>query len=80
MNVILPGADGKLHWTGAPDPVLGDGDVLLEVHAAALNRADLLQRDGNTRRRRDGRNGMAWKRPESYGRWGRTCARRGNGM
>lgn len=46
MNVILPGADGKLHWTGAPDPVIGDGDVLLEVHAAALNRADLLQRDG----------------------------------
>ena len=46
MNVILPGADGKLHWTGAPDPVIDDGDVLLEVHAAALNRADLLQRDG----------------------------------
>ena len=30
-----------------PDPTLRDGDVLIEVHAAALNRADLLQREGN---------------------------------
>ena len=29
-----------------PDPVPKEGEVLLEIHAAALNRADLLQRAG----------------------------------
>jgi NADPH2:quinone reductase len=29
-----------------PDPVLSDGEVLVEIHAAALNRADLMQREG----------------------------------
>lgn len=30
-----------------PDPVIGEGEVLIRVKAAALNRADLLQREGN---------------------------------
>ena len=30
-----------------PDPVPADGEVLIDVRAAALNRADLLQREGN---------------------------------
>ena len=38
--------DGKLVWAQAEDPVIKDDEVLLEVHAAALNRADLLQRAG----------------------------------
>ena len=38
--------DGKLIWAEAEDPVIKDDEVLLEVHAAALNRADLLQRAG----------------------------------
>jgi len=38
--------DGKLVWAEAEDPVIKDDEVLLEVHAAALNRADLLQRAG----------------------------------
>lgn len=29
------------------DPVRKDGEVLIDIHAAALNRADLLQREGN---------------------------------
>ncbi len=29
------------------DPVRQEGEVLIEIHAAALNRADLLQREGN---------------------------------
>lgn len=29
------------------DPVRRDGEVLIQIHAAALNRADLLQREGN---------------------------------
>lgn len=46
MKAVLNGKDGHLHWSDVPDPVLKEDDVLLEVHAAALNRADLLQRAG----------------------------------
>ncbi len=46
MHAVLLGNDRKLHWSEVPDPVLKEDDVLLEVHAAALNRADLLQRAG----------------------------------
>lgn len=35
-----------LAWLEAAEPVRGDGEVLVEVHATALNRADLLQRAG----------------------------------
>ncbi|MBE6713319.1 MAG: NAD(P)H-quinone oxidoreductase [Ruminococcaceae bacterium] len=38
--------DGKLIWAEAEDPVIQEDEVLLEIHAAALNRADLLQRAG----------------------------------
>ena len=46
MHAILVGDDGKLHWSVVPDPQPKDDEVLLEIHAAALNRADLLQRAG----------------------------------
>ena len=46
MHAVLVGNQGKLVWSPGPDPVLKDDDVLLEIHAAALNRADLLQRAG----------------------------------
>ena len=46
MHAVLKGQDEKLHWSEVPSPTLREGDVLLEVHAAALNRADLLQRAG----------------------------------
>ena len=36
----------NFHWTEVPDPVPKEGEILLEIHAAALNRADLLQRAG----------------------------------
>lgn len=35
-----------MHWTEVPDPVPKGGEVLLKIRAAALNRADLLQRAG----------------------------------
>jgi len=35
-----------LHWREAPDPTCGPGEVLVDVHATAVNRADLLQRVG----------------------------------
>ena len=46
MHAVLVGKDGRLVWSEVSDPVLRDDDVLLEIHAAALNRADLLQRAG----------------------------------
>lgn len=46
MHAVLLGNDKKLHWSEVADPVLKEGDVLVEIHAAALNRADLLQRAG----------------------------------
>jgi putative PIG3 family NAD(P)H quinone oxidoreductase len=35
--------DGALAWQEHPDPVPGNGEVLVEVHAAGLNNADRLQ-------------------------------------
>ncbi|HML46224.1 MAG TPA: zinc-binding dehydrogenase, partial [Clostridia bacterium] len=42
---VLP--DGALWWTDVPDPRIKADEVLVEVAAAAVNRADLLQRDGH---------------------------------
>ncbi|AEV89134.1 NAD(P)H quinone oxidoreductase [Actinoplanes sp. SE50] len=39
--------DRQLHWAEVPDPEPGDGEVVVDVTAAAVNRADLLQRQGN---------------------------------
>lgn len=38
--------DKKMVWTEVPEPVMGAGDVLVKIEAAALNRADLLQKQG----------------------------------
>lgn len=46
MFATAIGPEGKLIWAETEDPVIKDDEVLLEVHAAALNRADLLQRAG----------------------------------
>ncbi|MDF2925571.1 MAG: quinone oxidoreductase [Paenibacillaceae bacterium] len=47
MKAVMIAANKDLLWSEVPDPVLADGEVLVEIHAAALNRADLMQRAGN---------------------------------
>ena len=37
----------SLVWAEVPDPVPGDGEVVVEVTAAAVNRADVMQRRGH---------------------------------
>ena len=46
MFATTIGPEGKLIWAETEDPVIKEDEVLLKVHAAALNRADLLQRAG----------------------------------
>ena len=47
MKAVLVMPDRHLCYTDVPDPVLREGEVLVKIHAAALNRADLMQREGN---------------------------------
>jgi putative PIG3 family NAD(P)H quinone oxidoreductase len=46
IQITEPGGPEVLAWTDAPDPAPGVGEVLIEVAASAVNRADLLQRAG----------------------------------
>ena len=46
MKAILVDEQKNLVWSDVPDPVVGDDEVLVKIYAAALNRADLLQRQG----------------------------------
>ncbi len=46
MHAIKVDENQNLAWSPVPDPVPAPGEVLVEIHAAALNRADLLQRAG----------------------------------
>jgi putative PIG3 family NAD(P)H quinone oxidoreductase len=45
--VTEPGGPDVLVWGEAPDPEPGPGEVILDIAASAVNRADLLQRQGN---------------------------------
>ena len=47
MKAILINDDRSLRWDNVPDPVLGNDDCLVKIEAAALNRADLMQREGD---------------------------------
>ena len=46
MKAILVDENKKLVWAEVANPVIKDDEVLVQIHAAALNRADLLQRQG----------------------------------
>ncbi|RSN35490.1 NAD(P)H-quinone oxidoreductase [Amycolatopsis sp. WAC 01416] len=47
ITIREPGDPDVLEWTEVPDPVADSGEVVIEVAASAVNRADLLQRQGN---------------------------------
>ncbi|WP_328450390.1 NAD(P)H-quinone oxidoreductase [Streptomyces sp. NBC_00386] len=46
ITIPEPGGPEALVWDEVPDPVPAEGEVLVEVVASAVNRADLLQRQG----------------------------------
>ncbi|MGX5188534.1 NAD(P)H-quinone oxidoreductase [Streptomyces avermitilis] len=46
ITIPEPGGPEALVWTEVPDPEPCEGEVLVEVVASAVNRADLLQRQG----------------------------------
>jgi len=46
ITIRQPGGPEVLEWAETPDPTPGPGEVLLDVAATAVNRADLLQRQG----------------------------------
>jgi putative PIG3 family NAD(P)H quinone oxidoreductase len=44
--ITQPGDPDVLQWTEVEDPVPGPGEVLIDVAASGVNRADLMQRQG----------------------------------
>ncbi|MEO5877572.1 MAG: NAD(P)H-quinone oxidoreductase [Streptosporangiaceae bacterium] len=46
ISITTPGGPEVLDWGPAPDPVPGPGEVLVDVVASAVNRADVMQRMG----------------------------------
>lgn len=46
MKAMLVDADKNLVWSDVADPIIKEDEVLVKIYAAALNRADLLQRQG----------------------------------
>lgn len=48
MKAIIVANDAacSLGWQEVPEPTCGPGEVLVDIHATAVNRADLLQRAG----------------------------------
>ncbi|MFI6823720.1 NAD(P)H-quinone oxidoreductase [Micromonospora sp. NPDC050187] len=47
ITIPEPGGPEALRWTEVPDPEPGPGEVVVDVRASAVNRADLLQRQGH---------------------------------
>ncbi|OZV77877.1 NADPH:quinone oxidoreductase [Micromonospora echinospora] len=47
ITIPEPGGPEALRWSEVPDPEPGPGEVVVAVRASAVNRADLLQRQGH---------------------------------
>jgi putative PIG3 family NAD(P)H quinone oxidoreductase len=46
VTISKPGGPDVLRWSEVPDPRPAEGEVVVEVVATAVNRADLMQREG----------------------------------
>jgi tumor protein p53-inducible protein 3 len=46
MMAILVDSNKEMWWSQVPPPHCADHEVLVEIHSTAVNRADLLQRNG----------------------------------
>jgi putative PIG3 family NAD(P)H quinone oxidoreductase len=46
MQAIMAASKGRLTWQEVPDVLPGEGEVLIKISAAGVNRADLLQAAG----------------------------------
>ncbi|WP_043619745.1 NAD(P)H-quinone oxidoreductase [Nonomuraea candida] len=46
IEIASPGGPEVLEWREVPEPHVGRGDVLIDVAASAVNRADVMQRQG----------------------------------
>jgi len=44
--ITEPGEPEVLRWLEVPDPVAGPGEVVIDIAASGVNRADLMQRQG----------------------------------
>ena len=47
MKAILVNDDKSLSWSEVPTPTPAEDEILIKIHAAAINRADLMQREGD---------------------------------
>ena len=47
MKAVLVNDDRSLRWDEVPYPKMNEDDVIVKIEAAALNRADLMQREGD---------------------------------
>lgn len=45
--ILVDKSDRSLHWSEVPTPQIKADEVLVKIEAAALNRADLMQREGD---------------------------------
>jgi NADPH:quinone reductase len=47
MHATLIDHQKRLVWSEVPDPKIKGDEIVIEIHTAALNRADLMQREGD---------------------------------
>ena len=64
MKAMLIDENKNLVWSEVKKPSPKNDEILIKIHAAALNRADLLQRKAHIRHPRAGRSGWGLKFPE----------------
>lgn len=47
MKAILINKDKSLRWDEVLNPIIKDEECLIKIETVGINRADLLQREGN---------------------------------